>query len=75
MNMKFKNKIRLDTFTDVQQFVNIASRLDGKIILTDGRHFSVNARSVLGALYSLEWEELYVESEYDIYTEIQKFII
>lgn len=73
--MKFKNKIRLDTFTDVQQFINITSHLEGKIVLTDGKHFSVNARSVLGALYSLEWEELYVESEYDIYTEIQKFVI
>lgn len=73
--MKHRNKIRLDTLTEVQKFVNITSHLDGKIVLTDGKHFAVNARSVLGVLYTFEWEELYVESEYDIYNEIQKFII
>ena len=73
--MNYKYKIRLDTLTEVNEFVSLATRIDGKIILTDGRNFSVNARSMLGALYSLEWDELYVESEEEVYTVMQKFII
>ena len=73
--LSFKHKIRLDTLSDVNEFVKITSQLEGRIILTDGNHFTVNARSTLGALYSLEWDNLYVESEFCIYTAIEKFVI
>jgi chaperone required for assembly of F1-ATPase len=73
--LSFRHKIRLDTLSDVNEFVKIASQLEGRIILTDGNHFTVNARSTLGALYSLEWDNLYVESEFCIYTAIEKFVI
>ena len=47
-NMKYK--IRLDTLTDVNNFVKIAAAYPGKITLTDGENFTVNGKSLLGAM-------------------------
>lgn len=72
----YKNKIRLDTFSQVTEFVELVTDLDGEIILTDeDNNFKVSARSMLGAMYALEWKDLYVVSEYDITTKILKFVI
>ena len=70
-----KNKIRFDTYTDAVRFAQIASALGGQITVTDGGNHRVNGKSVLGMLYALEFDELWVESENDIYTAIQDFII
>ncbi len=67
-------RINLDTMSSIQKFVNICSSEKGKIYLTDGNEFTVSARSILGALASLEFEELWCVSENDIYTKIQEFI-
>lgn len=53
-----KVKINLDTLKDVQDFVNITSNLQGKITVTDGEGLVVNAKSLMGMLYSLEFSEL-----------------
>ena len=70
-----KNRIRLDTHTDAMRFAQIASTLAGKIKITDGDGHCVNAKSVLGMLYALEFDNLWVESENDIYSSIEEFII
>ena len=70
-----RTEIRLDTLTEVQKFVNICSQLKGKIELEDGGGYKVNARSLIGALYSTEWTHLYCISEYDIYSYIKDFAI
>lgn len=71
-----RNKIRLDTIQDATEFANIATTfVDHKITVTDGEGLTVNAKSVLGMVYSLEFDELYVESDIDIYHAIEKFII
>ncbi len=69
----YKTKIELVGLTDVNKFVAITGKLPGKIKLTDGDSYSVNAKSLLGALASMEWDELYCESETDIYTHIAEF--
>ena len=69
----FRTKIELVGLTDVNKFVAITSKLPGKIKLTDGESYSVNAKSLLGCLASMEWDELYCESEVDIYTHISAF--
>ena len=69
-----KVKINLDTLKDVQDFVNITSNLQGKITVTDGEGFVVNAKSLMGMLYSLEFSELQCESEHNIWSAIVKFI-
>ena len=48
---------------------------DGDIHITDNKGLRVNAKSLLGAMYSLEFEELWCESEFDIYRNIEDFII
>lgn len=70
-----KYKIELVTITDIQNFVNVVSSLPGKITLTDGSDFCVNAKSLLGAMATVEWSELYCVSSEPIYTSIQKFCI
>lgn len=70
-----KNKIRIDTMQDVNKFVNITSQLDGKITITDNAGLTVNAKSVLGALHAMEFEELWIESDKDIYSAIEPFIV
>ena len=69
-----KNKIRLEKMSDVTEFVKIATETKGDVYLTDKRNFKVNGKSLLGVMYSLEFEEIWVESEEDIYSQISKFI-
>jgi hypothetical protein len=69
-----KVKITLDTMTSAREFVKTTSKLDGKITITDGNGLCVNAKSLMGALYALEFEELWCESENDIYSQISRFI-
>ena len=70
-----RTKIRLDTMHDAANFVNITSRLDGKIIVTDSDGLKVNAKSLMGMLYALEFDELWCESEKDIYSQISNYIV
>ena len=69
----FKTKIELVGMSDINKFISITTKLPGSIKLTDGGNYSVNAKSLLGALASMEWDELYCESENDIYTHIVEF--
>ena len=70
-----KNRIRLDTLTDVNKFQQIASKIDVPVHLTDGKNMRVSAKSMLGALYSMEWEEVWVECDKDIYFQIKDFLL
>ena len=69
-----KYRIRLDTLSDVNRFVKIATEYPGKITLTDGDNFSVNGKSLLGAMYTMEWDQVYCESEHEIYHLIKDFV-
>ncbi len=70
-----KYRIRLDTMADVNRFVGIATKIPGKLILTDDEDFTVNGKSLLGAMYTFEWDQIYCESESEIYLKIKDFII
>lgn len=74
-----KNRIRLDTLTDVKNFCNIVDKIDADadVYLIDGTtQFKVNAKSMLGCLLSqAEWAETYVMCDKDIYTAIEKWIV
>lgn len=70
-----RNKIQLDTYKDVVKFVAITGALNGNITVTDNEQHRVNAKSLLGMLYSLEFNELWVESDNDYYNELQPFIL
>ena len=70
-----KAKIRLDTTNDAALFSNICLSLPGHITVTDNKGLRINAKSILGMLYALEFEELWCESDIDIYSHIEKFVI
>lgn len=67
-------KIRLDTMTDVNNFVKMATSYSGKIMLTDGDSFSVSGKSLLGAMYTMEWDQIFCETDNEIYHLIKDFL-
>lgn len=74
-NVIHRLHIELTTMSDANEFVSITSHLPGKITVVDGQNLRVNAKSIMGMLYALEFDDLWCESENDIYTEIKKFVI
>ena len=69
-----KVKINIDTLSKVNKFVEICSNLGGKIDLVDGEGYRVSAKSLIGAIATVDWKCVYVESEKDIYTHIREFV-
>ena len=67
-------KIALVTMDDAAQMVKIATQIKEPVYLV-GNGFRVSAKSLLGALCSMEWDELWCECEKDIYFKIEKFVI
>lgn len=71
-----KYKIILDTVSDVNKFVSIANEfLNSTITVTDNNGLRVNAKSLMGMLYALEFEELWCESDTEIYEKIKDYVI
>ena len=69
-----KVRINIDTLSKVNKFVEICSKLGGKIDLVDGEGYRVSAKSLIGAIATMDWNCVYVESEKDIYTHIRGFV-
>lgn len=67
-------KVKLDTIKDIKDFVEIVSNFTYNISLTDGEGMKVNAKSLIGVMYTTEWENVYCESKEDISRSISKFI-
>lgn len=68
-------RIRLDTMSDVNKFVKMATKHTGRIMLSDGEDFTVSGKSLLGAMYTMEWDQVFCESESEIYHLIKDFIV
>lgn len=68
-----KVKVRLDTLSDIKGFVNAVSPIATEVHLTDGNNLTVSAKSILGAMYTMEWSEVYCTCEKDIYSAIHTF--
>ena len=68
-------KIKLETMKDAVDFSNITESLPGTIVIKDLQGLCVNAKSLLGVLHSLEFEEIWCESEKDIYNKIERFVV
>ena len=70
-----RTKVDLVTYTDILDFVAIAGTVKPRVRLSNAdRSFIVNAKSLLGVLSSIEWDEdLYCECDEDIYTLIERF--
>ena len=70
-----RHKINLNTFRDCVRFVNAIKGCRCKISLEDGAGYKINAKSLLGALATIEWDNLYCCSEEDIYSLIEHWVI
>lgn len=70
-----RQKIRLDTMSDIQKFIEVTSHIDDKIFLEDNTGCKVSAQSLLGVLLSMEWEEVYCHCDRDISGSILPWII
>lgn len=70
-----KTKINIDTLSKVNAFVSICSRIDEQINLVDGDGYCVSAKSLLGAIATMDWSQVFVECEKDIYAYIQDFVV
>lgn len=72
-----RHKIILDTLTDIANFVvaiETATNKNDKVYVTDGDRMCVNAKSFLGLVHAREFENIYVESDKDIYRAIYPFL-
>lgn len=72
--MKFRARVSLDTQKDIITFVNRVSTVSVPVFLTSGA-FCVSGKSLLGAMYTIEWDDLWCECEQDIYMLIRDFIV
>ena len=68
-------KIQLDTMKDINKFVAICSKIDAPVYITDGAGLKVSAKSVLGVMYSMEFDNIWCESDKDIYSAIAGFTV
>ena len=70
-----RTKIRLDTMKDINQFVAICNKVSAPVHITDGSGLKVSAKSVIGVMYSMEFDEIWLESTVNIYNQIEKFVV
>ena len=69
-----KVRVELDTLSDVREFVKAVTAVAAPVHLVSD-NLRVSAKSLLGAMYTMEWTEVWCECEEDIYNRIAKFII
>lgn len=70
-----KVKIRLDTISDIKGFVESVNGVSEEVHLTDGNNLTVSAKSILGAMYTMEWSRIYCTCDKDIYRFIQQYVV
>ena len=71
-----RTRIRLETMSDINKFINIVTPLPGKIVVKNSNEdFIINAKSIFVMICALNYNDLWCESENDIYSHIKDFII
>ena len=73
-----KVKINLDTMTDIANFVLAVHHATGKhdkVWVKDTEGSCISAKSFLGLVAARDFNEIWCESEKDIYSYIRDFII
>ena len=69
-------RINLVTTSDITEFTNICQKIDGRVeLFCKKTGYRVNGKSLLGCLAAMEFEEVYVDSDTDIYNEIEKWVM
>ena len=68
-------KIAMDTTAAAEKLTKLASTVDEEVYLEDGNGLKVRAKSILGSLHALEFEELWLVSEGDHFSLFQEFAL
>lgn len=71
--MKYRDRIYLETESDVVEFISRITPFECPIVITDGEGMRVNAKSMLGMLYAMTFSEMWCECDKDIYMYIRDF--
>lgn len=70
----FIYKINISSVTEIFEFVKTAVELPYDVILVNGKH-RLNAKSYLSVILAkMSWGEIYIESDFDCYFDLEKFI-
>ena len=69
-------KIELVTLSDIRDFVTIAGKCQGKVLIRCSDDFMINAKSLLGVLLAkkMQWNDLTLLCENDCYCDFKRFI-
>lgn len=70
-----KIRVRLDTVTDIANFVLIASQVKPDVYLTNNKGLKVDGKSFLGVAHASEFDDLWCECEQDIYSKVAAFVV
>ena len=70
-----RTKICLDTMSDVNKFVAAMSKVNERVWLEDDEGNRVSAKSLLGAIYSMEWDRVYCYCEKDISSHLMPWAV
>lgn len=70
-----RTRIRLETMGDINKFVSKMTEVKEKVSLEDSEGNRVSAKSLLGAIYTMEWNEIYCTCDRDITSLIIDFMI
>ena len=73
-----KLKINIDTGAKIQKFVDIINANNINAVLeseSENGVYRVNAKSLLGALATLDWNDVWIKSDEDIYSLIEEFVV
>lgn len=72
----FKYQVRIDTGTDVANFVRIAESLHYEITIENGDGTKRgNAKTLLNVVDAMIYDKIYVISDNDMYTPFRDFIL
>lgn len=74
-SFNYRYRVKLTTIGDIVEFFKITTHLPYAVVLRDSANYCISAKSILGAIPCVNWDEVYCESEGDIRTEIEKFCI
>ena len=71
-----RNRLSLIGEQDALAFCMAASKCVGDVYLTDGsRRQCVNGKSIMGCMLAMtEWQEIWVETEKDCYSQLETWI-
>jgi len=73
-----KLRINIDTGAKIQKFVDIINEHNINAVLeseSENGTYRVSAKSLLGALATMDWNEVWIKSDEDIYSLIEEFVV